>query len=372
MGPRGSSRKKFILPKNQILGNTLKINAGPKIVFLSMYGAGYSRSGTLYSELVKRSLDVSFHQIAPKNLVRSLRKIRAQYPRDTMYIVASPSQYLTLFARLTLGKNIFLDAGWSLFEGTVLSRGRIGILGFVAIKNYLIDFVASHVSRKVFLESRAQLHFYSKLFLVHSSKLVIIFTGVDESALTVNLNDVVPRHSSKNIILFRGKFNPEAGIEVLAKATHLLADEDIEFWVYCPGLPSNVIFSDKTYVDVQVHPKSVIASLLKECTLSLGQLSNHHRLFRTIPHKAFEAAFLGTPYLTARNAGILELFRENFDIMCFDPNNAEDLSQRILDACFMISRTKEMGKTMNRTYQSVCSQKILGDILLKELGIDHD
>jgi glycosyltransferase involved in cell wall biosynthesis len=90
-------------------------------------------------------------------------------------------------------------------------------------------------------------------------------------------------------------------------------------------------------------------------------------LSRTIPHKAFEAAFCSAPYLTARTKGILELF-SNSEIFTFEPGSASDLAEQISFLSENRSLTKKVGANMKRSYDLLASQEILTDQFLKYIG----
>jgi glycosyltransferase involved in cell wall biosynthesis len=73
-----------------------------------------------------------------------------------------------------------------------------------------------------------------------------------------------------------------------------------------------------------------IRQLMLECHISLGQLENHDRLKRTIPHKAFETLALGIPYITARAEGISEILTDGESCLMVNPADPEDLADKIL------------------------------------------
>jgi len=277
----------------------------------------------------------------------------------------SPSQYIAPLARVLLQGPVILDAGWSLFEGTVLSRRKIGFFGKDFFKTFLIDFFASHFSDLILLESERQKSFYTRLFLVRKSKVEVLYTGVDEKAFIGNTHEIDLQYQDKKLISFRGKYNREAGIEVLAQATRILAESPYFFAIYCPGVPSELKFGPNVYVDSGLHSKADFAALQKASFLTLGQMARNGRLARTIPHKAFEAAFMGTPYLTGRNSGILEVFREDVDISCFTPGDAMDLAQKIDFLCGRPELTQELGRQMNFRYKLNLSQNKLGEDFLR-------
>ena len=338
-----------------------------KIIFLTIGEAGYSRSWTYFSGAKKLGANVEFKKIDSKKLIKQFLQMKLQFSKDNIFVVMSPSQYLVPFVRVFLGKNIVLDAGWSLFEGTVISRKRYGIFGSVAIKNYLIDFISSHIAKKIILESNLQKIFYSKLFLVRITKCNVLYTGVDEESFQLDNSYETPPDIFDNsrIVLFRGKYNPEAGIEVLAEATKILSKEQITFWVFCPGLPINIDFSENTFISREMLSKSKISKLQRSSRISLGQLAKHNRLNRTIPHKAFEAAFLATPYLTAGNKGIAELFTEGIDVECFSPGNSLALVDSIRNLIIDHDKLNKMSYSIHVKYENICNQKTLSQNFLK-------
>ncbi len=338
-----------------------------KIIFLTIGEAGYSRSWTYFYGAKKLGANVEFKKIDSKKLIKQFLQMKQQFSKDNIFVVMSPSQYLVPFVRFFLGKNIVLDAGWSLFEGTVISRKQYGTLGSIAIKNYLIDFLSAHIARKIILESNLQKNFYSKLFLVSSAKCAVLYTGVDEESFQIDNSYETPPDIFNNsrIVLFRGKYNPEAGIDVLAEATKLLRKEQITFWVFCPGLPSDIDFSENTFISREILSKSKISKLQKSCRILLGQLAKHNRLNRTIPHKAFEAAFLATPYLTAGNKGITELFAEGIEIECFSSGNSLALVDKIRNLIDDHDKLNKMSYSIYEKYENICNQKMLSQNFLK-------
>jgi glycosyltransferase involved in cell wall biosynthesis len=280
----------------------------------------------------------------------------------------SPSHYLTPFIRIFLGKNTFLDAGWSLFEGSILARRQIGFMGFNLVKTYSIDFIASIFAKRIFLESEAQVNFYCKLFLTRKSKCSVIYTGVDEDQFEVNNEFPAPADIYGNgaIVMFRGKYTAEAGLEVLAQASKLLNDEKITWWIFSPGIPKNLGFGKNALVFSNfVDSKHNLAKMYTKASLTLGQLSDSPRLNRTIPHKAFESALLAKPYLSSRSKGILEVFSENKEIICFNPGDPIDLANKIRIFFELRREFEKIGICMHEKYIMNLSQLKLSLKLLR-------
>ena len=333
-----------------------------KKVFLTISDEGYSRSWTYFAGLKKLNEDVHFVKLSPPHLIRDFLSLRKKYSRECIFIIMSPSHYLTFFTRVFLGKRIILDAGWSLSEAALISRRNFGLFGLNAIKLYLIDFISCHIAKRIILESEHQRKFYSRIFFISEEKTICIYTGLDETQYFLDKKSPLPPDYFNNsrIVLFRGKYSREAGLEVLAEATLLLRNEPITFWIFCPGIKNNLQFSSNCFISTEYIPnKKIIHELLLASSISLGQLSNNSRLDRTIPHKAFETAYASKPYLTSRSAGIKELFIEGSEIECFEPGDALDLSRKIK---FLLNNSKKLSQlafNMNQRYGIKCSQEKL-------------
>jgi len=329
-----------------------------KLLFLTVTEPGYSRSWVYYEILRRSGYDVEFRRISVNNVFSSLISLRSKINDDYLYIVMSPSHYLTILIRMFLGKKIVLDAGWSLFESTVLSRNQYGFLGFNLVKTYIIDWISAHFATIVLVESEKQKNFYSKLFSVRSRKIHCIYTGLDEYQYASGSGTIEPPvfFNNSTVVLFRGKYTEEAGIEVLQKCTFILEKLPITFWIFSPGLPEKFVFSCNTYVNRQyLENKADILKLYNKSTIALGQLSAHSRLKRTIPHKAFEAAYVAVPYLTARSPGVNEIFRENYEMICFEPGNATDLSNKLVDLISNKEKLIQLSQNMRKKYDTELS-----------------
>ncbi len=334
-----------------------------QITFITIGPEGYSRSWNYFKGLQDLISGVQVIHLNPKGLLRQIVKVRKSQSKQSIYIVMSPSQYLTPLVWGLLSKRIILDAGWSLYEGTTISRG---IIGLQSIKVYLIDFIASQLAQRIILESNVQINFYHKKFKIKKSKCVCLYTGVNEKNFIPNTNSQLPTDvfDSSKIVLFRGNYNHEGGLEVLAKTTKILESQNITFWIFTPGMPLTLEFSKNTVVDRNYYPPSTIARIQSACSISLGQLAKHERLSRTIPHKAYEAAFLGKAYLTGRNQGILEIFEEDKEISCFNPGDSTDLANKILELFKEPRLLKNLGLNMQVKYNAVASQTRLSNKLL--------
>ncbi len=336
-----------------------------KLIFLTLMDERYSRTWTYFSYLKSDGVDCEYIRINRSTIWRDLKSIKASNPgKEIKVVVGSASQLLVIPTLLLFKSRPYLDAGWSLFESTRVSRRRSGLLYGRMFKSYCIDFVATQFSKLIFLESHLQSKWYRRKLLASPKKCKVIYTGIDET----DFETQVSRQETEEVftVIFRGKDNPEAGLNLLAKATQILSNDEIQFVVLSNTAKNGLDFSGKTtIISSYFDSKKDIAGHIANSDLSLGQLSNNSRLSRTIPHKAFESAFLGVPYLSARNSGILEIFQENKEIFCFDPGSAEDLAAKIRLLKSDRKLLYESAKRIKETYSDKLCQKILSEEFMR-------
>jgi glycosyltransferase involved in cell wall biosynthesis len=202
---------------------------------------------------------------------------------------------------------------------------------------------------------------------VNRKKLEVSFTGVDEEAF--GQRGIEKEKISETFLVgFRGRYNLEAGLEILAETTRLCSNNDISFLVLTSNIPANIKFNANTILKNKPYSsKKEIRDLLNSCDVLLGQLSNHPRLNVTIPHKAFEAAIMGKPYLSARASGIQEFLAEGVEAEYFVPGDPVDLLNKIEKLRSDKDYRQLLGKNILKKYKVIASEEAIGDNFLKLL-----
>ncbi|MEK7180166.1 MAG: glycosyltransferase family 4 protein [Patescibacteria group bacterium] len=249
-------------------------------------------------------------------------------------IVGYGLPFLVPIVRFMSLQKIIFNAVSSQYEANIISRSTDGPWSLIALKWWLVDFISFHFSSKILLESNAQINFVRKYFLVSKNKLILSWMGVDEE---VFFRDSNIEKNQKFTALFRGRFLPESGILTVIEAAKKLEDKDVQFLIIGHGFmyrEVNALMEKLAPKNIEMINEKLPIEKLREkmlqCHISLGQLADHPRLSRTLPCKLFESLALGLPYLTGRNAGVLELLKENETCFAVLPGNADDLAQKIL------------------------------------------
>lgn len=345
------------------------------LIFLSFLDQNYSRSGVLLSGM-QNSKFVKL----PKpglGLIKELITIRDEAVwNNKILVVMSPAHILVPFIRLMFKNKIILDSGWPLFDGSLSrSNQKIKKINPKLVKRYLMDLIVFHFADAIALETEQQVIRTVKLFKLKKHKVFRSFTGFDETGefekskdFECPIRELCPDCSNhpNDIILFRGKFNQEAGLEVLAQATHELVSNHLTFVIATNSNLERIDFSRKTLIINKFLDKTQIAHLYKISKISIGQLSNNSRLNYSIPHKAFESAYFKTPYLTRTSPAIKEIFKSDSEAIFYNPktDNLTDLIRSAVNDNSMFLRAD----SAYLIYSVAASQKVIAQNFLANLN----
>ena len=168
---------------------------------------------------------------------------------------------------------------------------------------------------------------------------------------------------------------PESGAEYVVQAAKILEKEDVKFIIKGGGL-----HWDKLREMIkELNPQNLelkldfldndeLSSLMQKCHLSLGQLSDHPRLIRTIPHKCYESLALKLPYLTVKNSGVLELLRPDETCLVCESADARSLANAIMNAKNNPNKLEIISTNGYNFYAQHLRSHILAGNLLKRIN----
>ena len=175
--------------------------------------------------------------------------------------------------------------------------------------------------------------------------------------------------------MFRGQFLPESGVEYVVRAAKILENENINFVIHGGGQNDDKI---KKLIEelrpgniklmIDFLPAEELRTLMQKCHLSLGQLSNHPRLKRTVPHKCYESLAMKLPYLTASNIGVLELLTPDETCLTCNPADAGSLAKKILWAKNHPREIEMIAENGYQLYQTKLKSNILARNLLDRIS----
>lgn len=334
-----------------------------KRIFISFSESDYSRSGVIFER--NSSTDVFLKISAkPQVVIRQVRNLKRKYSvTDVVIVVMSPSHILVPYIKILTRFRVVLDAGWPLSDANDQSRFRVNRY-LILLMNYLYDFLSFQLCDHLILESNAQLERVARNFRIRKDKLTVRLTGVNESAFrTVAPSRPVElsyESSQKEIILFRGKANPESGIGLIAELQDLLPTN---FLLVVVTNVSLLVKNSLSTVLISRHvTNEELRWLYEHARISLGQLSRDSRLKHTIPHKAFESAYFGVPYLSPRTVVLDELFGDSNNYVCIDTLDKVSIIQAIKQTVENEAIFKSIKQKSHDEYLLKASQRVLREI----------
>jgi glycosyltransferase involved in cell wall biosynthesis len=335
----------------------------PEIKCISWLSSDYSRLSVFLNSGFAQKEKVGFEKIHSGSFRLSidLTKIAFQNrKRNVVYLIAGPCQLATIYLRLLSKKRIVIDAGWPLSDSIQESSRNTKFA--TRAKNNAIDFASMHMAQLTICESQEQLAHINRKFRVARKKLTIGYTGIDER------NFVGPAHrpielrthdfgKERSLVLFRGKINPDAGIGKILDLVKLCPN--LIFIICSPNfVPSeanltNLVAINRKISTAEMHYLYSIASL------AIGQFGEYPRMQRTIPHKAFEAAFFGLPYLSIDSPSLRELFPDENHALLTSEKSEIMIAKYLNEVISNNQLLKKISKNSNAHYRKWFSQERL-------------
>jgi hypothetical protein len=346
-----------------------QLNEDSKVLFISLTDTSYSRSGILVGNTFVNSDAIRLREDKSKH--SQIKEIFIQKPNIEAVIVMSPSHLLVIILRRFYKGLIILDAGWPLSDSIESRELSLSARIRKKIKAYFVDFIAFKLSDLIYLESNQQAGYSRKKFLISRRKLKVRFTGsLEKSQSSINgdfRESIHANCSNCNSVVFRGKYNKESGLELLSNVAKFL-DSSVHLIVLCPSLPEKIKFPQRHNVTVVTEflPIQELESVMTTAKLMIGQLGNSQRLDRTIPHKFFESARLGIPYLTPMRKAIQEIANEDC-IYYVSSEDEEILANQISTILHNKELLAKKGENFKMLYEKKLSNAVLTKNFMKEI-----
>lgn len=344
------------------------------IFYVSFSHLEYSVNAVYIKGLEQNGIKVYQKRLRKKKLKdyleawREYRKIRKNID---LIMVGYDNPFLVVLARLVTGQKIIYNALCSAYERFVVSRASVSKYSLKSFGYWLADFLAVHSANLVMLETREQIKYFHKLFGVSEKKCFRAWTGNDEDRF---FYDPTIEKAETFTVIFRGGLLPESGAEYAIKAAKLLENEDLRVVMHANDqeLPRiqkllNELKPKNFQLMTEFLPDQDLRILMQKSHLSLGQLSDHPRLERTIPHKCYESLALGLPYLTAENIGVMELLKPGETCLVCQPADPESLAQQIIWAKNHPSELKKIAENGFKLYQEKLTSRVLAGELLRRI-----
>jgi len=297
-------------------------------------------------------------------------KIRKSY--DYLW-VGYPGHPVVWLSSLISRKPVIFDAVYTMQEGVLTSRKQKGIFSWKSIYVKIIDWLGVKCADLVLVESYAQKEFFKEKFGI-DEKCKVLYIGASASFYP---DSSVPKYD-KFTVLFRGQFLPEAGAKYVVEAAKILEDSNVNFVMVGNGF----LLREIEYLVQKIHPKNLrlitrnftqdeLRVLMQPCHVALGQLENHIRLNRTIPHKCYETIAMSIPYMHARFRPVAEILKDGESVLFVNPADPKDLAEKILYLKNNPEIAKKIGDNGYKVYQERFTPRVLASDILKLFSYKH-
>lgn len=346
-----------------------------KIIYLSYTRLDYSLNSVCIKGLKENGVEIIGLRVKDRGIAGLLSAIFFYWRNSKnvdMVMVGYDSPVMVIFLRVFCCKPIVYNAVLSVYERVIISRELASRFSVKAIYYWLTDFVAVHFANLIMVETNYQADYFKKIFKVSRKKLYKNWIGADEDRF---FYDPAVLKSDVFTVLFRGALMPEAGVEYVVRAAKILEDKNVRFIIIGGGL---LLEKTRKFIN-ELKPTNlehitdfmsydILRATMQKCHLSLGQFSDHERLARTIPHKAYESLVMKLPYLTAHSRGILELLIPNQTCLICNPADAKSLAGKILWAKHNYSLTEKIAENGYELYQNKLKSSLLAKNLLDTMA----
>lgn len=346
-----------------------------RILYLSRTRLNYSLNSVYIHGLRQNGVEVLRFKMPSGSLgsyLAALDFVRRNRADSDFMIVGYDSSILAVFLRLFYRKKIVYCAVLPIHERLIVSRNLAKRFSLKSIYYWLVDFLAFHSVNLIMMESNHQINHVGKFYFVPKNKFILSWIGVDENNFFFKPNI---QKFPKFTVLFRGALMHEAGAEYVVKAAKILEKEDVNFLMLSGGLLLEQIkklIEETGLNNLELRSNLLsyeeLREIMQKCHLSLGQLSDHERLKRTVPHKVYESLALKLPYLTATNAGILELLKGGETCITCVSADANSLAEKILWARNNPQELERISQNGYQLYQDKLRTDILAKNLLEKIG----
>ncbi len=298
-------------------------------LFFGFFDPEYARNRVLIKGLRENDCEVTLCRVDPQKngsfkkflvLYKEYRKIRKQ--KYDHVIVAFPGHTVVWLAYLLFGRKIIFDVFVSLYNSEIEDRSKHGRRSFRALYYWILDWVGMRLSGKLIIDTKAHIDMLAKKFGISKDKFVVVYVGSDDSAIFPVEKDI----GQKFIVHFHGTGTPMQGVGYIIEAARLLENnKEIEFRMY------GISGSDTQNLHFLARfPYEDMSSKLAEADIVLGIFGDTEKAQKVIPNKVYEGWAARKPVITGDTPAVVELSKDNEELLLCEVASGEDLAAKIL------------------------------------------
>lgn len=346
------------------------------ICFFGNYLSDYSRVNVLRQGLQQNNVKILECHTRQHGLKKYLalyqqhQKIKNQYD---ILIVMLGGYTLVWFAKLLTHKKVIFDAFVSLYLTNYYDRGLYKKNSWQAIKDRFLDKWACQLADKIILDTQAQIDYFVKNYQLNPSKFQRIFVGAED---TIFKPQKTTCSTNKFVAHWQGFIVPHHGLETIISAADILKNNpQIEFLITTRFDKKFEKIKQKIdelkLTNIKLSPPvkiSQLADQINSVDVCLGVFSNNKKAQVVITNKIFEAVACAKPAITARHKVISEIFTDRENIILVEPNNPQDLANKILELANNPEFKNKISQNAYNLYLKKLTPRILGKQLYDLLG----
>jgi glycosyltransferase involved in cell wall biosynthesis len=366
-----------------------------RVLFWGTYDLGKPRNRILIQGLRENGVEVVechahvWAGIEDKSQVRGGRlrfalRWLAAYPRLLWRYLCAPEHDLVVVGYLgqldlplirpltwLRRKPLVWDTFLSLHDTIVDDRKLIGPRHPLAVLVYAWEWLCMRLPDLILVDTEAHGRFFVERFGARPVRVQRVFVGVEPQAFFPSVDcQPAPPANAPYRVLFYGQFIPLHGIEVIAQAARLCADEGIRWEVIGDGQeterfrallqaqgPLNLAWTPWVRYDELIHR-------IHQADLCLGIFGTSGKALRVIPNKVYQVLAAGRALITADTPAARELLSPGPGIILVPPGDAAALAAAIRE---MRRRPADAAERQLRELRKRIQPKALGRDLLQAL-----
>lgn len=346
------------------------------VCFFGNYLSDYSRVNVLRLGLQQNNVKILECHTRQRGLKKYLslyqqhRQLKNKY--DILMVMLG-GYTLVWFAKLLTNKKVVFDAFVSLFLTNYYDRSLYKKNSWRAIKDKFLDKWACQLADKIILDTQIQIDYFVENYKLNPNKFHRIFVGAED---TIFKPQKITNPTNKFIVHWHGFIVPHHGLEIVIAAANILKNNpQVEFLITTRFDKKFEKIKQKIdelkLTNIKLSPPvkiNQLADQINSVDVCLGVFSNNKKAQIVITNKIFEAIACAKPVITARHKVVTELFTDRENMFLVEPNNPQDLANKILELTNNPELKNKIGQNAYNLYLEKLTPLVLGKQLYDLLG----
>ncbi len=329
--------------------------ASVSVIFFGAYDSAYPRNAVLRRGLEEDGAGVRECRVStrwrfwaryPLLVLRFLGSGRAARARDAsarrrfLFVpeFCAKDVPLAKLIGLLTARPVIFDPLAARFETKILDWRRKPPSSLTAWWNFRIDAVSFRLADLILADTDAHRDYFQRTYALKPGKTAVLPVGCDDRIFRpLPFSPGTGEHRPFDVLFF-GSFLPLHGVEIIAEAALLLAEEtDIRFRFIGEGQTYPKVrsfFEEHKLRNAQFLGRLPLARLPSEIAkadICLGVFGRTEKSRRVVPHKIYQALAMGKAVVTARSPAVDEYFTHRRSIYLCDEPLPASLALAILE-----------------------------------------